>query len=122
MANQKGLARQISRYHITEALATVFPAAVARIFKNNEDQPQMLVVDIARMKQTKYWQLGVIFDNEGTIAGTYAVHDSIFLKHFKTKTDVTGQRAADRGGHAQGATLACSRRSTDDTTRTVGQD
>ena len=33
-------------------------------------------------KVTRFWQLGAIYENEGTIAGTYRVHDNIFLQQF----------------------------------------
>ena len=31
------------------------------------------------INQTKFWQFGAIFEDEGTIKGTYSVHKSIFL-------------------------------------------
>ena len=34
------------------------------------------------INQTKFWQFGAIFEDEGTIKGTYSVYKSIYLNQF----------------------------------------
>ena len=40
-------------------------------------------------KKTKFWQFGGIFEDEGTISGTYRVHDSIFIAQLGLKAPRT---------------------------------
>ena len=50
--------------------------------------------DKLKPKATRYWQLGAIYENEGTIAGTYRVHDNIFLQQFGLSSQKSATSAA----------------------------
>ena len=76
--------KEISRALISDAVRRVHGPGVDRIFKDSGvEAPRMPVSDDKlEPKVTRYWQLGAIYENEGTIAGTYRVHDNIFLQQF----------------------------------------
>jgi hypothetical protein len=46
----------------------------------------MPVYDALAATKTEHWQLGAIYEDEGTIMGTYRVHDNIFLEQLGLKT------------------------------------
>jgi hypothetical protein len=70
---------QISQFLIANAIRSVHPDGVARIFENTTQYPQMPVLHQIPPQKTKFWQSGGIFEDEGTISGTYRVHDNIFI-------------------------------------------
>lgn len=71
----------ISRHFIAEAIKSVHIKAVDRIFSSHSDlYPSFPVLDKLPQRKTTFWQFGGIFEDEGTITGTYRVHDNIFLK------------------------------------------
>ena len=39
----------------------------------------MLNMHCLSVNKTMFWQFGIIFEDKGTIKGTYGVHKSIFL-------------------------------------------
>jgi len=80
---------QISQFLIANAIRSVHPAAVARIFESTTQYPQMPVLHQIPPKKTKFWQFGGIFEDEGTISGTYRVHDSIFIAQLGLKAPRT---------------------------------
>ena len=70
----------ITRSLITDAVCRVHPAAVDAVFKaDKKARTIMPVLDIIQAQKTQYWQYGGIFRNEGTVDGTYGVHDDIFV-------------------------------------------
>jgi hypothetical protein len=51
------------------------------VFKDASDSfPERPTGKLLPLKKTQFWQLGAIYEDEGTISGTYGVHESIFLK------------------------------------------
>ena len=75
--------KEISRALISDAVRRVHGPGVDCIFEDSDvEAPRMPVFDRLEPKKTRYWQLGAIYENEGTIAGTYHVHDNIFLQQF----------------------------------------
>jgi hypothetical protein len=82
-----GLQSNISKAIIFNALKTVHGDTLSRVFEESICmQPEMPVMNRLQPRKTKFWQLGAIFEDEGTIAGTYKVHDSIFLEQLHLKT------------------------------------
>jgi hypothetical protein len=74
-------ANEMSHYLIANAVRSLFPTAVDKIFKDSSVQfPEMTVIEQIKPEKTRFWQLGAIYEDEGSIAGTYGVHDSIFIK------------------------------------------
>lgn len=82
----------LSRFFIVEAIERLHGNAVKNLFKNCADQkPQFPVIDRRPGTRTEFWQLAGITANEGTIEGTYAVHDDIFLQQLGyTKAEQPG--------------------------------
>lgn len=62
-----------------EAMQRVLPDATATVFADKAYIPQMPMFDRLTACKTEYSQFGAIFKDEGTIEGTYGVHDSMFL-------------------------------------------
>jgi hypothetical protein len=79
----------ISQHFIAEAVKSVHIAAVDRIFEGHSDMyPTFPSIDQIELRKTTFWQFGGIFEDEGTIGGTYNVHDNIFLDQLGlTSTD-----------------------------------
>jgi hypothetical protein len=86
--DDNGIGVRISTYLISEAIKKVYESAVNAIFNgpspSSETEtaftiPIMPEIDRIATHKTKFWQFGAINKNEGTIAGTYGVHNSIFL-------------------------------------------
>jgi len=81
--NDGGLGASITRDLIAEAVKALHPRAVRRVFSPVEGGPPTIpTIDRIELNSTPFWQLGAIYENEGTIDGTYAVHESIFLSQF----------------------------------------
>jgi hypothetical protein len=86
--DDNGIGVRISTYLISEAIQKVHGSAINAIFNGPSLSPEteaastipiMPEIDRIATHKTEFWQFGVINENEGTIAGTYGVHDSIFL-------------------------------------------
>jgi hypothetical protein len=79
---------QIQLAHLSAAIERLHPAAICTIFKNKTagKPPQMPILERIKPVKTEYWQFGSIKENEGTIAGTYKVHDKIFLEQLDLST------------------------------------
>ena len=87
--------KDISRALILDAVRRIHGLGVDCIFEDsNVEPPRMPVFDKLEPKKTKYWQLGAIYENEGTIAGTYRVHDNIFLQQFGLSSQKPATRVA----------------------------
>jgi hypothetical protein len=85
----------IGVYFITHALSRVFGEQMDTFFSGRYDRPAMPEIGRIRIRETQMLQLGAIFDNEGTIAGTYGVHDRIWLKHLDLKASDGGDANAE---------------------------
>jgi uncharacterized protein DUF6589 len=70
----------ISIYFITEAVAKLHSTEVAHVFNDTSYRPQMPEIDRLRPYKTVMHQLGAIYEDEGTIEGTYGVHKDIWIK------------------------------------------
>lgn len=75
-----GIGPDISRGLIADAIKRLHPSAVSAVFRNNNHYPTIPCLETIRTNKTSFWQLGAIFEDEGTISGTYGVHENIFLK------------------------------------------
>lgn len=80
-----GLAQKLSTAIIADVVKRGFQEAVASIFagENHSKYPAMPVVDKIKENKTEYYQMGATRENEGSIDGTYRVHDKIFLSQLK---------------------------------------
>ena len=86
--NDNGIRVRIFTYLISEAIQKVYGSAINAIFNNPFLSPEteaafiiLIMPEINRIAtyKTEFWQFKVINKNERIIAGTYNVHDSIFL-------------------------------------------
>jgi hypothetical protein len=71
---------EITRSLISDAVKRIHNDSVSKVFARTDLYSEMPTIHRITTTKTEYWQLGGISENEGTIAGTYAVHDNIFLK------------------------------------------
>jgi hypothetical protein len=80
--------KEISRALISDAVRRVHGPGVGCISKDSDvEAPRMPVYDDKlEPKATRYWQLGAIYENEGTIAGTYRAHEQFGLSPQKSAT------------------------------------
>jgi hypothetical protein len=77
--NDGGLGASITRGLIAEAVKALHPRTVRRVFSPVEGGPPTIpTIDRIELNSTPFWQLGAIYENEGTIDGAYAVHESIY--------------------------------------------
>lgn len=76
------LTSRISRFFIYEAIRYVHRAAVDEVFKTTS-APEMPIIDKLPATQTKYRQFRAVYEDEGTITGTYHVHDQLFNRQLK---------------------------------------
>lgn len=82
------VSRKISLYHIATAIRKIHPEAVDAIFKDEPDLfPQMPQLELLAPRKTALQQLGAIFEDEGTIEGTYGVHTDIWIRKLGFKED-----------------------------------
>ena len=89
---------QCTNYFIADAIRTVHPGPFNRIFQGKEELiPKMPEIDRLPPKPvTELHHLGAIFYDEGTIEGTYQVHDDIWLSKMKFSDDPAKQDFANR--------------------------
>ena len=87
--------KEISRALISDAVRRVHGPGVGCISKDSDvEAPRMPVYDDKlEPKATRYWQ-GAIYENEGTIAGTYRAHDNTFLQQFGLSSQKSATLAA----------------------------
>jgi hypothetical protein len=71
---------EIQRGCIIQAINRIHPGAVLAVFKDRSLIPDIPIIEEIPINTTQYHQLGAIYENEGTIDGTYSVHDNIFLE------------------------------------------
>ncbi|KAK3081759.1 hypothetical protein LTS18_003025 [Coniosporium uncinatum] len=89
---------QITRSLIADAIKRLHAPGVNRVFQGDDTEsfPQMPRLDILKANKTQFWQFGAIYEDEGTIQGTYGVHQSIFLDQLRLQSpenpnDITAQ-------------------------------
>ncbi len=75
----RNIGPEITRYLISDAIRRVHNRGVDHVFRD-VSPPQMPILDRIKPAKTKFWQFGAIPEDEGSIAGTYAVDDNIFLR------------------------------------------
>jgi hypothetical protein len=80
----------------------LFDESMNCIFKDS-DARMPVYDDKLEPKATRHWQLGAIYENEGTIAGTYRVHDNIFLQQFGLSSQKSATPAAATASDSTGA-------------------
>jgi len=70
----------IAQSHIADAVKRIHQEAVNAVFKNDPDRYPLfpLSEDCLSSTRTQYWQFAAVFENEGTIEGTYGVHKDLF--------------------------------------------
>jgi hypothetical protein len=85
--SQRPNAIEMTRFLIADAIRQIFEKPVEAIFEDSSIPfPDMPIMDILPPTKTREWQLGAIYEDEGTIAGTYNVHESIFIKQLGLRT------------------------------------
>lgn len=70
----------LSRYLISEAVRQIHASVGEKLFEGVQDAnpPAMSIIDKLANQKTEFYQFGANFENEGTISGTYGVHNNIF--------------------------------------------
>ncbi|KAF2024854.1 hypothetical protein EK21DRAFT_77790 [Setomelanomma holmii] len=88
---------QVSRSLIAEAIKRLHPSAISTIFSGDTatSYPQFPVVDRLRPQKTEFWQFAGITADEGTIEGTYQVHEDIYLRQLGLNASATPEVADD---------------------------
>ena len=87
--NCTDIGAKTSRFFIFEAVRRLHTESVLQIFEKHADQvPAFPVIQTIPPTKTEFWQLAGITANEGTIEGTYAVHDDAFLNQLGFKKGV----------------------------------
>jgi hypothetical protein len=85
--SQRPHAIEMTRFLIADAIRHIFKNSVDTIFENSSIPfPDIPKIHILPPTKTREWQLGAIYEDEGTIAGTYNVHESIFIKQLGLQT------------------------------------
>jgi hypothetical protein len=89
--HKDSISADISRYFIADAVQRLYPNAVASVYSSTftfEDEFQMPQLDRIRTNgPMESYILGAIPFNEGTLAGTYKVHEEIFLEQLHLDRD-----------------------------------
>jgi len=81
--NNQDTNQKISKAVIARAIKGLHSTAVQHVFSKTSTFPAMPVMERLKPQRTVFHQLGAIFEDEGTIQGTYRVHDDIFLRQLK---------------------------------------
>ena len=76
----------LTRYFILNAISQLHPIVRTTVYRD-EGFPQPPVFEVLSAHQTKVSLLGAIFKDEGTLEGTYDVHDEIWKKQFGFRPD-----------------------------------
>jgi len=79
------IAPQITRSLIADAIKRIHTSGVNRVFRSDDTDsfPIMPRLDVINTHKTRFWQFGAIYEDEGTIQGTYGVHQSIFVDQLR---------------------------------------
>jgi hypothetical protein len=78
---QDAASEELSRYFILNAISQLHPVVRTSVYSDNVF-PEPPVFETLQAHRTKMFQLGAIFQDEGTLEGTYSVHDEIWKKQF----------------------------------------
>jgi hypothetical protein len=76
----------LTRSFILNAISQLHPVVRTSVY-GDDGFPEPPVFEVLPAHQTKVWQLAAIFKDEGTLEGTYAVHDEIWKKQFGFRPD-----------------------------------
>lgn len=72
--------RIVSESLIVDAIRTVHSSSVDTLFPRKLTPFKMPKIQCVEVRKTEYYQLAVIHEDEGSIQGTYAVHNRLFLE------------------------------------------
>lgn len=93
---------KISIFHIHQAIKCLHSKAVKQIYaitnhKKSHPQLRMPVFDVLPPHRTETFQFGACYENEGTISGSYKVHENLFQEQleFKPPDDITAEGAKE---------------------------
>ena len=75
----------LTRFFILNAISQLHPRVKTTVYDDKFPEPP--VFEALPAHRTKVWQLAAIFKDEGTLEGTYAVHDEIWKEQFGFKPD-----------------------------------
>jgi hypothetical protein len=76
----------LTRFFILNAISQLHPGVRTSVYADDKF-PEPPVFEALPAHRTKVWQLAAIFKDEGTLEGTYAVHDEIWKEQFGFKPD-----------------------------------
>ena len=87
---------QASRSLIADAIKRLHPA-VSTLFAGDAAQLYPSFPSIERLppRKTNFWQFAGITADEGTIEGTYTVHDDIYLRQLRLRAAATPDEGDD---------------------------
>ena len=71
---------QISKALIADAILRYYPDVIEKSFATDKRFPRMPVIDVLEPRKYEVHQLGPIFFDEGSLEGTYGVHQDIWLR------------------------------------------
>jgi hypothetical protein len=86
---QDAASEALTRYFILNAISQLHPVVKTSVYSDNAF-PEPPVFEILQSHRTKMFQLGAIFQDEGTLEGTYSVHDEIWKNQFGFEPDEDG--------------------------------
>jgi len=99
-----GIGLEITRSLISDAIKRIHADGVNRVFTPGS-YPQMPNIDCLKANKTQFWQFGAIFEDEGTIKGTYGVHTSIFIDQLGLRAPEDPNESESRAGDKQRITF-----------------
>lgn len=79
----------ITQFLVADAIKRLHGGAVAAVFSDSTLYPEFPVIDKLPSRKTKFWQFAGITANEGTIEGTYQVHDDIYKHQLQLHPSIT---------------------------------
>jgi hypothetical protein len=87
----------ISRSLIIDIIKRSFLDIIKAIFSSNPIEWYYSIPFINRISvnKTKFWQLGTIRENKGSIEGIYKVYDKIFLDNLKIRVPAIPREGED---------------------------
>lgn len=89
LGEDNGVGIRITRSLVSDAVKSLHSASVTVVFVDSDNYLEMPSIQTLKTNKTRYWQLGAIHEDEGTIGGTYGVHCSIFLDQLRLRGSPT---------------------------------
>lgn len=89
------ISTRITTSLISDAIKNLHPTSVYGVFAESDCYPEMPSIQVLKTNKTRYWQLGAIFEDEGTLSGTYAVHRNIFIDQLRLRKSATPTKYDD---------------------------